>query len=164
MDGITEFLDPITRRVEDFARSGVPYRDVSIALGGIAIGEAIAAIEKKFTRGWLRLLLLTAGGVTSMYVAGKSSNPRMKMEGAVIGSDLFINAIKEALFNKEEVVETAKASIEAIKSGNYASVLGHVTAATPFPMPASSLRTAAPNPPPVTPPPQPARAPAVEAL
>jgi len=130
MDGITQILDPITSRIEEFARTGEPPQYISEAFGGIAIGEVISALERKFTRGWLRVGLMVAGAVTSFYIAGKSSRDRVKMEGAVIGSDLLINAVKEVIFNKDEVIETAKASIEAVKSGNLAAIPSHVTNTT----------------------------------
>jgi len=130
MNGITEPLDVITDKLEDFAKFGVRGEDISVAVGSIAIGELVSYFEKKFVRGWLRPALLMIGGFASYYAAGSARSDRLKREGIIIGSDLLVNAIKDIITNKEEVIETAKKTIESIKSGNIAAAVSSVSGGT----------------------------------
>lgn len=130
MRGITEPLDVITDRIEDFAKFGIRGEDISVAVGSIAIGELVSYFEKKFVRGWLRPALLLGGAFASYYAAGSARSDRLKREGIIIGSDLLVNAIKDIIANKEEVIETTKKTIESIKSGNIAAAISAVSGGT----------------------------------
>ncbi len=130
MNGITEPLDVITDKLEEFAKFGIRGEDISVAVGSIAIGEIVSYFERKFVKGWLRPALLMIGGFASYYAAGSARSDRLRREGIIIGSDLLVNAIKDMISNKEEVIETAKKTIEAVKSGNIAAAVSAVSGGT----------------------------------
>jgi len=124
MNGITEPLDFVTKHIA--GKIGLRAENLSVPIGSIAIGEIVSAVEKKFVRGWLRPVILAIGASTAFVAASKTSNSRLKEEGLIIGADLLINAVKDAVENKNEVIETIKGTVEAVKSGNVALAVSNV--------------------------------------
>ncbi len=140
MSGITGVLDPITERIEDFSRFEISPEDLSIAIGGVAIGTIVSALEERFIHGWLRPIVLGIGGIATFYAAGSSRSSRVKREGAVIGATLLVNAIKDLVENRTEVLSTFKNTVEAVKRGGITAILPNIAGPSPtsFPSPTPS--------------------------
>jgi len=119
--GITEMFDPI---LEPVARTlGHRPEDLGIGVGTATITKIIEVIEDAVAKGWWKALLYGVGGASTLYLSGQARDPRTKLEGAIIGSNLVADLIEELAKNKEEAERTFSAFMEAVARGDIEGAL-----------------------------------------
>ena len=118
---ITKVFDQIFEPVA--VALGHRPEDLGVATGTATITKVIEFIEDAVARGWWKVLLYGVGGASTLYLSGRSMDPRTKLEGAIIGSNLIADLIEELAKNKEEVERTFSAFMEAVARGDVESAL-----------------------------------------
>jgi len=118
---ITEVFDQI---LEPVARTlGHRPEDLGIGAGTATITKIIEVVEDAVAKGWWKAFLYGVGGASTLYLSGQAIDPRTKLEGAIIGSNLIANLIEELAKNKEEAERTFSAFMEAVARGDIEGAL-----------------------------------------
>ena len=85
--------------------------------------KIIEVVEDTVAKGWWKAFLYGVGGASTLYLSGQARDPRTKLEGAIIGSNLIANLIEELAKNKEEAEKTFSAFIGAVARGDIEGAL-----------------------------------------
>jgi len=118
---ITEVFDQV---LEPVARTlGHRPEDLGIGAGTATITKIIEVVEDAVAKGWWKAFLYGVGGASTLYLSGQTRDPRTKLEGAIIGSNLIADLVEELAKNKEEAERTFSAFMEAIARGDIESAL-----------------------------------------
>ena len=118
---ITKVFDQIFEPVA--VALGHRPEDLGVATGTATITKVIEVIEDMVAKGWWKPFLFGVGGASTLYLSGKARDPRTKLEGAIIGSNLIADFFEEIIKNKEEVERTFSTFMEAIARGDIEGAL-----------------------------------------
>jgi len=112
-----QVLEPVARTL------GHRPEDLGVGAGTATITKIIEMVEDAVAKGWWKAFLYGVGGASTLYLSGQARDPRTKLEGAIIGSNLIADLIEELAKNKEEAERTFSAFMEAVARGDIEGAL-----------------------------------------
>ncbi len=118
---LTRPLDPIFEPLAVFF--GYRPEDISIGFGTGAIEKIIEIIEDKFAKGWWKVFLYSAGSLGTLFLGGKSADPRTKLESAIIGTHLATDLAKIVVEEWDEIQSTIAEFADAVARGDLEAAL-----------------------------------------